>query len=53
MEFAALNGHDKREFFWLGLFFRLNEIRLRNCRKSKFRIVSIVDCLKNEMHIST
>lgn len=51
MEFAALDGFVKREFCRLGIFFRLNDMRLRNCRKSKFRIDSMVDCLKNEMHI--
>lgn len=46
-EFAALNGFTRREFFRLALCLRLNDIRLRNWRKSKLRIVSMVDCLKN------
>lgn len=46
MEFAALNGFAGREFLRLRLFLRLNDMRLRNCRKSKFRIASIVDDLK-------
>lgn len=45
MEFAALNGFARREFLWLRLFFRLNDMRLRNWRKSKLRIVSMVDSL--------
>lgn len=48
MEFAALNGFSRRE---LRLFFRLNDIRLRNWRKSKLRIVSMVDGL-NKWHIN-
>lgn len=48
IEFAALNGFVRREFFRLTLLLRLNDIRLKNCRKSKLRIVSMVDCLKNE-----
>lgn len=45
-EFAALNGFARREFLWLRLFFRLNDMRLRNWRKSKLRIVSMVDGLQ-------
>lgn len=48
MEFAALNGFARREFFRLRLFLRLNDIRLRNCLKSKLRTVSMVDCLWKE-----
>lgn len=44
-EFAALNGFARCEFFRLRLFLRLNDIRLRNCRKSKVRTLSMVDCL--------
>lgn len=46
IEFAALSGFARREFLRLGLFLRLNDMRLRNCRKSKFRIASMVDGLQ-------
>lgn len=46
-ELPALNGLLRREFLRLTLLFRLNDIRLKNWRKSKLRIVSMVDCLKN------
>lgn len=36
----------RREFFRLTLFMRLNDIRLKNWRKSKLRTVSMVDCLQ-------
>lgn len=51
-EFAALNGLLRREFFRLTLLLRLNDIRLKNWRKSKLRIVSMVDCLKKLRQIS-
>lgn len=47
MELAAPNGLARREFFRLTLFLRLNDMRLKNWRKSKLRIVSMVDVLKN------
>lgn len=40
------DGLERRELFRLKLLLRLNDIRLKNCRKSKLRIVSMVDCLK-------
>lgn len=51
MELAALNGLARREFFRLTLFLRLNDMRLKNWRKSKLCIVSMVDVLENiELH---
>lgn len=53
IEFAVLNGFAKREFFRLKLFLRLNDMRLKNWRKSKFRTVSMVDGLEEQLRIVT
>lgn len=45
MGFAALNDFARCEFFRLRLFLRLNDMRLKNWRKSKLRIASKVDGL--------
>lgn len=51
IEFLALIGREKRELFRLKfVFFRLNDMRLMNCRKSKFRITSKWEWLTKETH---